>query len=82
MVAILGLTIFLMGVSLLAAWATIAGQRERIAELEELHRPATTPPWAMIRAREDHDARDTEPDLPLLSPMEGNRDKTQVSRYT
>jgi hypothetical protein len=54
----------------------------RIAELEALHAPPTSAPWSMVRAREEPLDRVTETDLPRLFPMEGNRDKTQVSRYT
>lgn len=46
MVVVLGLTIFLMGVSLLAAWATIDSKNARIAELEALRQPTETrTPW-------------------------------------
>ena len=46
MVVVLVVTIFLLGVSLLAAWATIDSKTARIAELEALHQPTEKhTPW-------------------------------------
>lgn len=59
MVAFLaGFVVFLM-IALMGAWATIAQKNERIAELEALRAPPTSPPWHVAASQD----RETLPEL-------------------
>jgi len=76
MVAILGVVIFLMGVSLLAAWATIESKSARIAELEALREPTEKRvPWHVEVVHAKPSA------LPEIWPADeyGANDKTKAS---
>lgn len=76
MVAILGLTIFLLGVSLLAAWATIDSKNARIAELEALREPpAKRTPWHVEVVRAE---MSTLPEIWPVGEDDATHDPTKV----
>jgi hypothetical protein len=79
MVAFLGGVIVLLMFLLLGAWATIAARDERIAELEAVHAPSTSPPVA-VRGRRHDASFDDGPALPRLNDLVGNDEQTQVCR--
>ena len=80
MVAFLGGLVVMLLFLLMGAWATIERKNGRIAELEALHAPPTSPPFSVIRAREADGDRATDPDLPPLFELEGNDEPTKVCR--
>lgn len=80
MVAFLGGLVVALMFIISGMWATIHRKQARINELEALHAPPTSPPWSVIRAREESLDRVTEPSLPPLFEMEGNDEPTKVCR--